>query len=81
MAALCGLGAAVPCRDTSVLGPDLGLTVLETPFFTVLRADLVVEMESSSRSPYSERRLYLTHQWTMVSSSELGSAHLETQPF
>lgn len=37
------LGDSCPLHATLVLGPDLGLTALETPFFTVLRAALVVE--------------------------------------
>lgn len=76
------LGDSCPSRITSVVGPDLGFTALEIPFFTVPRADLVGEIESPNHSLYSQRNLYLTAQWTMVSFSETpsrGLTHVETQ--
>lgn len=57
MAILRGLGTVVLWRVVSVLGPDLGLPAPETPFFTVLRADLVPEMESSKHNLCGEEAL------------------------
>lgn len=48
---MAAMGTAVPRRVTSVLEPDLGLTALETPFFSVLRANMVLEMESPTTVP------------------------------
>ena len=56
---------------TSVLKPCLGLTALETPFSSVLRADMVGTRDGvTNHNSHSERKLYLTGQWTMVSCSE-----------